>query len=245
MSRNSPLKLPKSGLGEENKLIYKNIKHQVLRLFGKKEGELYKEARGLILQGKPSALAKRLTEKLCKCSKPLQCCVAEVVTGMWHEQLPSQVRANIAGRSLKDDYVGTLQQADDVFASLSNSQQVAVVTQASAPTPPAPASSGDEEVAALRARGGGAGRGRWNRRGQRGSRGFSNFRGQGRGQSRGGGGGGYQQQQGHQDPMQGLPDDACQQHKKWGRRAYFCSDPDTCSWRNNCAPPKDKPKPAN
>ena len=36
------------------------------------------------------------------------------------------------------------------------------------------------------------------------------------------------------------PPEACDQHWKWGKTAYFCSNEETCPWKANVAPPKDR-----
>ena len=229
------LKKPKSKLiSAHDKMIYKALKSKVLKLFGKKEGDNYDLASQLMLTGKPSALAKKLTELLCECDPPLQCCATETVAALWRKRLPAQIRARIAGMSLKSDYDAVLTLADDVYASMNPEQQVAAVTTSAAATTPGEA----EDVAAVRGQSSGnRGRGRWN--GGRGA-------GRGRGQSRGGGGG-QQRAQGdrgerHQD---GPPEASCLMHWRWGRSAYYCTDPDQCPWRDECRPPKDKKKKQN
>merc|ERR1712219_79991 len=108
------LKVPKSKLTQENKLIYKVLKQKILKLFGKRQGEKYEEACQLVLTGKPSALAKALIELLCSCNPPLQCCAVETVAAMWKKKLHPQVRAAIAGMCMQADLDGVLDKADDV-----------------------------------------------------------------------------------------------------------------------------------
>merc|ERR1711951_302057 len=98
--------------------IYKVLKYRLLELFGPKQEDAYEEAVGLVLTGKPSALAKRLVVLLCDSKKPLQgCCCAKVVSALWKKQLPAVVRAAIAGMNLATDLDDILRKADDVFAS--------------------------------------------------------------------------------------------------------------------------------
>ena len=63
---------------------YKDLKTRVIRLFGPKEDELFEKAAALTMTSKPSALAKKLSDLLCKCAKPLSgdCCTAVNVAGM-------------------------------------------------------------------------------------------------------------------------------------------------------------------
>ena len=202
--------------------IYKDLKAKVMKLFGKKEGERYEKASQMLLTGKPSKLAKEITELLCTCDPPLQCCQAETVAGMWKKQLPTQVKAAIAGLSLRDDYEGVLDKADDVWSTLPGRQAVAAVAEENW-------SEDDPEVAAFGARAqrgqsrggrGGRNQGRGGRAGQRGQgRG-----GQGYGQGYGQGRGGYQQQR------SGAPPGSCPTHMKFGKNAWKCTS-ETCPWK--------------
>ena len=144
------LKKPKS---QAPALVYKVLKGKVLKLFGPREGQRFEEASQLVLTGKPSALAKRITELLCQCDTPLQqpaaapapaaaaaaaapaavpkaCCSAEIISALWRRQLPQQVRTRIAGMSLKAEYEAILQLADDTYATLGGA--VAAVEEVSA-----------------------------------------------------------------------------------------------------------------
>ena len=223
------LKLPKSQCTGDNELIYLVLKKKILKLFGKAEGENYEVAAGLLLTDKPSTLAKRQAELLCKCNPPLQCCAAETVAGLWKKQLPTQVKASIAGKSLKDDFEGTLQHADEVYASLTTTQVSAVETAETA------------EVAAFGARGGRA-RGYNNRArggGRAGQRGQGHSRGRGRGQHHAQGGQGQPNDPATRHP-DGPPENACSQHWRWGRGAWFCKDEERCPWRDQKSTPQDR-----
>ena len=227
------LKVKKSQLTDENKLIYKVLKTKILKLFGKREGENYDEACAMLLTSemKPSALCKRLTETLCKCSPQLQCCVADVVASLWKKQLPPTVRANIAGRSLRDDFDGTLTQADDVYASL-RTQQVAAA---------AVTDEADQEIAALHRGGAGSQRAR----GNRGNYNY-NYRGGGAGRGRGWNGRGNSRggRAGHQGQArrdgEQPPEGVCGRHKRWGKQAWFCSNISQCPWKDfTVQPPQE------
>ena len=218
------LKLQKSALSVADKLIYKKLKTKVIKLFGKKEGERYDKAASLLLTTKPSALAKELTECLCQCNPPLQCCAAETVAGMWKRQLPPVVRAAIAGKSLRDDYETVLDHADEVFASQGGGMVSAIEE--------------DDEVAAVGRGGARAGhsRGRGGYRGgQRGQR-RGQSRGRGYGQGARGGQAGQAGQAGqgnrgrHPD---GPPESACRNHWRFGKSAWSCLNTATCPWKDH------------
>ena len=224
--------------------MYKELKLKIIQLFGPVEEEAFERAAALVLTSKPSALAKKITELLCTCDKPLEnCCAAATVSALWKRQLPQQVRTAVAGMSLKENFENVLQKADDAYASLKEpARAVNYVAAAVQPAPLAGAAAAAQpddqpaEVAAFgRARRGGQGRG------------------QGRGQSRGRGGGqqrqgqrpGQQQQQPQQQQAgrgrakrhpDNPPENSCKIHWQWGRSAYFCADIDNCPWANVIAP---------
>ena len=148
------------------------------------------------------------------------CCPA-IVECLWKRQLPSQVRAGIAHIEFsKANFDRVTQLADDIFQT-NPAKSISAIA--------APAPSLDEtqpglqypvpEVAAVR---GAGGRGR--SRGGR-SRG-------GRGQGRGG----AQPQPRHTGTKHpDLPAGewrGCGMHFKFGRGAFFCSDPSSCPWKD-------------
>ena len=217
--------------------VYKVLKHKIISLFGEKEEDAFERAAQLELTGKPSALAKKIVDIMCQCDPPLvDCCGAKTVSALWRRKLPQQVKSRIAGMSLKNDFETVIQLADDCFATL-QPQQVSFV--AAAETAESPQTAQALEVAAV-------GRGRGQNRGQQYNRGYSGSRGAPRGGQRGGqrgGGAGQHGQAGQQQGGDTPPEDACYQHKRYGRKAYFCSDPDSCPWRYQTTPrPKKQPK---
>ena len=213
----------------EYKNIYKVLKVKTIELFGATEDDAFERAAQLTLKGKPSALAKELTEIMCDCCDPplSACCGSKTVGALWRRQLPDQVRSAIAGMSLKTQYEDTLKHADNVFASLKRIPGAPVAAVA-AGDPQQDEQEGQEVAAYGRGRGGarGAGGGRGGRRPFRG-------RGPGRGQGRGQGRGAGQQGPRHNDDV---PEGACNQHKKFGRAAWACSNRDNCPWRNVTSP---------
>ena len=56
---------------------YYDLKVELLKKYGPKKGSAYKQARQLVLIGKPSHLAKQLIDLLCKRQPPLQGCCRE------------------------------------------------------------------------------------------------------------------------------------------------------------------------
>ena len=108
------LRKPKS---QAPTLVYKELKLKIIQLFGPVEEEAFERAAALVLTSKPSALAKKITELLCTCDKPLEnCCAAATVSALWKRQLPQQVRTAVAGMSLKENFENVLQKADDAYA---------------------------------------------------------------------------------------------------------------------------------
>ena len=193
---------------------YRDCKRELMRIFGPQEHEAYEKAAALTRTGKPSQLAKKLAALLCNCRpKPLQqgCCAIAAVGGMWRAQLPKEVVAAIAGKSIEgENFDKVLQDADDVFRALNGP-----LAATSAVTPAVAAATTEEmpqtDVAAYtRGRGGYQGRGRG--RNNRGGRGY----GQSRGAARV-----------HPD---GPPQNACAQHRQYGKQAYYCREPLSCPW---------------
>ena len=181
-----------------NNNAYLLAKQQIIRTFGASQEADYERACSRVLSGKPSELARSITNDICKKSDALDgCCCSHIVLGMWKKNLPLAVKQKIAGMEFnKDTFDSVCQQADDVFNS-TRPAQVAPMVAAVTGFPPQiqgaqPEPSLDETqpaiqyavpgsfpaVAAVQYYRGG-GRGQW-----RGGRG--NGRGGGRGQNRGG-----------------------------------------------------------
>ena len=81
---------------------YKKIKEAVLEVFGPKPGEDFAKAARLLLKDKPSMLAKEIISLVCGHETPIEtCCCENAVLYLWTRQLPTQVKARIAGKSLK------------------------------------------------------------------------------------------------------------------------------------------------
>ena len=96
---------------------YKQLKLEILRIFGPNPEETMNRALGRVLSGTPSSLARALVNDLCPI-KQLDCsCCPGHVTALWKRQLPQDVRAHIADKKLtKETFNEITQSADNVFA---------------------------------------------------------------------------------------------------------------------------------
>ena len=205
-------------------------------------------ALGRVLVGKPSTLARALVNDICK--KELRgctCCPA-VVMSLWKRHLPGNVRAAIASMPFNaDTFKEVTQHADNVFAS--NAPVTVAAVRSETAVLASPPASLDEtqpglaypvgEVAAIRG-GRGRGRGRWQNRGGRGNRGGGNSSSGTQQSGASSGGQGQQKNKGPRHP-DNPPFQGCQMHWKWGKSAFFCSEPSSCPWKNIFSPkPENK-----
>merc|ERR1712029_530598 len=101
---------------------YKQVKDELIRLYGMQEEDRYELASGLLLTTTPSQLCRKLIDIICPDHPTLEnCCSAPMVAGMWKAQLPKAVRSAVAGKSLKGGNLETvLQLADAVFKANGN-----------------------------------------------------------------------------------------------------------------------------
>ena len=142
------------------------------------------------------------------------------------KQLPPAVKAKVAGRMLskKEDYESAMKDADDVHLTLGGSATAVAAVEENV----------DVDAATRGKPFRGCGRG--NRRFRGNHRGY-----RGRGaQSHPPAAGATSRGERHPD---GPPESACNQHYRWGRGAFFCSQRDSCPWRDEkeyCAPPQDR-----
>ena len=212
-----------------NKDAYKVLKKEILRIFGPKLEDAVQRAMTRVLTGLPSELARDLVDDLCKHELNCECCPA-MISYLWKKQLPSQVRAGIAHYEFnKTNFEVMIQLADKIFAdtnqSAVNAFSVAAVTtnptvnlNETQPGIPYPV----PEVAAIRGASRGRGRG---------------GRGRGRGRGRGAGGAAAATSQtrhtGTKHPDLPAGDwKGCGMHFKFGKGAFFCSDPSICPWKD-------------
>ena len=209
---------------------YKQLKLEILRIFGPDPESGMERALNRVMTGKPSQLARALVNDMCKKELDCTCCQANVLA-MWKRHLPGQVKAGIADCKFdKASFNATTQLADKIWASNGATASVAAMSVAATTTttnldetqPGIPYPVQPEVAAVTR------GRGRTRGRGNRGGRG------------RGGG----QQPQNQQPSNQARPRGTrhpdlpagetghCSMHFRWGRGAFFCSDPGSCPWKN-------------
>ena len=213
------------------KNAYKLLKTEVLRIFGPKPERAVERALSRVLVDTPSHLARDLVNDLCRSpAGPLNCpCCPAIVSCLWKRQLGSQVRAGIAHCKINHDtFNAVVQLADDIHSTAHPGPVVAKVsldeTQPGLEYPV-------PEVAAVRGRGfggrGGRGRGPRNRggRGQSSGTGQSNNSPATQTTAR--------QYRGPKHPdLPSGPWSGCQMHHRWGKAAFFCSEPSTCPWKD-------------
>lgn len=251
---------------EADKFIYREVKKEILSLFGPRDEEAFQKAIALRLTGKPSALGKQLLHLICPGAKPFDSChCAKIVFGFWHAQLTVPIKSSLAGQSFnKDTYHAMFKLADEVWVANGGTAAatppvVAAVTATPPTTTTPPSDSSSAPQIAVAARGGrgnwrGYGRDRGDFRGGRGAprgRGNSssnynqnntnnqqNNNNQGQSQQNSGNASNNKPHQRGQKHSD-LPRDAswaCAQHWKKGCQAPYCSDPLVCQWVNVVAP---------
>ena len=132
---------------------------------------------------------------------------------MWRAQLPKEVCAAIAGKSIEgDNFDAVIQIADDLFKALNGPLVATTATTPAVAATTKEAETPPTEVAAINRGRGYQGRGRGATRQYRGTRGYRQTRGAARV---------------HPD---GAPTNACSQHKQYGKQAFFCREPLSCPW---------------
>ena len=207
---------------------YKQLKAEILRIFGPKPDDGMARALSRVLTGTPSQLARQLVNDICKHELGCDCC-PNVILHLWKRQLPSQVCAGIAQYTFnKQNFRAITELADKIFVSQPSSSVSAISSSHNLDeTQPAIPYSAPE-VAAIRGRGG-RGRGRGNR---------------GRGRGRGARGGQAAPAASESRPVTRHPDNAppgsCSMHVKWGKSAHFCVEPASCPWKNIFVPKPSK-----
>ena len=220
-----------------NNDAYKMLKTEVYRIFGPRPEHAFERALNRVMVGKPSQLARKLVEDVCrKKLKDCPCCPSNV-SALWKRHLSSAVRAGIAHMEFSQaNFNAIIELADKIHDNTTTAPAVAAV-RTSAPQPSLDETQpaipyANPEVAAIRGsnRGGrGRGRGGRNNRGGRG--------GQSGGQAQG-------QAPRHKGPKH--PDlpagdwKGCQMHFKWGKSVFFCTEPSTCPWKDITAPKPSK-----
>ena len=225
----SLLILKKSEAGENP---YKDLKVELIKIFGPRPEEAYETACARVMVSTPSQLGKKLVGDLCKKTKKLQgCCCDRIVWGMLRKQLPVAVRNHCSGMEFNHaTYATVLDRADEVYLSnkMSDTRVSAVSTAASGS---GGASSGGAEVAAVvtkpkkkknknkNSNGGGN-----NQNNNQSSAPASSTSSSGAQPSRG-------PRHESNPPVQ-----ACNLHWKHGPGAWMCGSPFTCPMRNQTTP---------
>ena len=224
---------------------YFDLKNAIIKQLGPKKADGYDRAVSRVMTGTPSQLGRLIINDICPATRPLVGChCADTVLGIWRRSLPSAVKSAIADMDFTaTTYTAIFDRADNVWSSNASpsvsavsvqpgAYQVASIGVASASvqqpldeTLPGISYPVPEVAAMSRGRGG---RGRGSR--GRGGRG-----------GRGGGAQATQPQAGQAGPRHrgtkhpDLPAGewkGCQMHHRWGRGAFFCSEPATCPWKN-------------
>ena len=82
---------------------YKQLKKEILRIFGPKPEVAMNRALSRVLTGTPSSLARELVQDVCKHQMSCDCCPG-IIAALWKRKLPGNVVARISlcetGRSL-------------------------------------------------------------------------------------------------------------------------------------------------
>ena len=220
-----------------NKDSYKQLKAEILRIFGPRPERAVERALGRVLSGQPSELARDLVNDLSKCKPQLQCaCCPAIITHLWKRHLPPQVRAGIAKHTLTQaNFNEVVTLADDIFSSNTPAPAIAAYGVA-AVSAPVQALSLDETQPAIpyvQPEVAGIQRGRGRGRGNRGRGG----RGRGGSAPAAAAASGGQRHKGTKHPD--LPAGewtGCSMHFRFGRSAHFCNEPATCPWKNVFTP---------
>ena len=193
--------------------IYYKCKTRLLKIYGPKPTENFSKAQALKMTGLPSQAAKQLVDLVCQKDPPLEnCCCATAIGKFWRDMLPPMVRAVVSSMDLKEDFEGTLEAADCAFNSMAAGAVVAATTVDATTT------NDPGAVAAV----------------SRGTRGASNSRGnrsRGRGTPR-------TQRNDAETP----PPGCCDQHVRYGKKAYYCMQKESCPWKDFVSPPVQKQK---
>ena len=230
--------------------IYKDIKTEIISLYGPREEDAFKKAMALKMSGKPSAFGKKLLHIICPGSKPLETChCARMVFGFWEAQLSAPVKTKISGQPFNHaTYQSIFKQADEAWLANGGSTSTpAVVAAVSTDTKPSDPNDAPQ-VSAVQ-RGGGRGRGPRNRGNRGNGRGTynnnSNRSNEAQNTNTNNSNSSNSTTNTNAKPHQrgtkhpDLPKNAgwaCAQHWKKGRGAPYCSDPLVCQWVNVVAP---------
>ena len=217
---------------EAGNAIYKEIKTELLRLYGPKPADSYCKALSRTMVGLPSQLGAQIIEDVCRKPKKLEaCCCAGAVFALWSLQIPVNVRAFVSNMEFTSaTYKEVFQTADKVYLS---SKQVSVAAMSRPPPTPSSGSldetlpafqSHNQEVAAISQNSKNKGQGKnKNNKNQNNKKGQGQS-GQGQNKSRG--------PRHESNP----PDQCCDRHYRHGASAWYCVAPLTCPWSTRVSP---------
>ena len=198
---------------------YKDIKEELLSIFGKKDEQALEKAAARRLTTRPSALGKVLIHDICPGIRPFRGChCARVVYYFFINQMPQVIKTQLAGRKFNaDTYKEIFQKADDVFLSNKLTATAPVVAAVDDLNVTQPALSYPVEAVSTRGRGARGGRGQGRGCGGRGGRGGTNSN-------------TTQNTQTKPPSSDAEPTNLCSMHKKWKKEAQHCRDPFVCEW---------------
>ena len=207
-----------------NRDAYKQLKAEILRIFGPRPEAGMERALSRVLTGLPSQLARALVNDICSTELACKDC-PPIVLALWKRHLPGPVRASISSMQFnKTTFNAVLQHADDVF--ISNAPQAAVAAVSLNETQPAIPYPVPEVAAATRGgwRGGRGGRG-----GNRGNRGGASSASSNNSNN-------SNRATKHPDLPSGDVSSFCKMHFRWGKSAHFCAMPASCPWKDIFTP---------
>ena len=210
---------------------YFQLKKEILRIFGPTEASSFQRAMGRVLSGKPSQLARQIINDMCDHNLD-GCCCRKWVFGLWHQALPTNVKAAVAHHKFdKDTLKEVLELADKVYDSTRPQPRVSAASVAAVEGDTAfhedfPSEGQQQaEVAAVRRGGARGGRGRGGRGGnQRGGGQTRVFYTESNPRWKG---------PSHPDLP---PFHSCKKHWDWGKSAHWCLEPTKCPWKKFTTP---------
>ena len=230
--------LKKSEAGD---LPYKDLKVELIKIFGPREEEAYETACARVMVSTPSQLGKKLVGDLCKKSRKLNgCCCDRIVWGMLRKQLPVAVRNHCSGMEFNHTtYATVLDRADEVY--LSNKMSETRVSAVSSECAGTAAAGAGAEVAAVVTRNKNKNRNR--NKGRNSNNGGSTNSGGSNtnrnsttpSSSSSSSSAGTQPSRGPRHESN-PPVQACNLHWKHGSGAWMCGSPFTCPMRNQTTP---------
>lgn len=218
-----------SSQANASETCYKDVKKEIIELFGRQEEDTFELASQLVLTTTPSALMKKIIDICCPTHPKLQgCCSAALITGIWKAKLPQIVRSAIAGQTTKNGNFDNLIKLADAVHKASQPKStptVAAATAAAQGPDTIPHIPTGAEIAAMQ-------RARANAQNSKKPKGYQG----GQNRNQGATGGATAQPRKKRSP-DNPPDDACARHWQFGKSAWNCLQPRKCPWRHFITPP--------